>query len=157
MLPNALADTGPYAGVWSHLKSIDYALQRTLFAAPNNDKLTALDHERIKALADILNHAQMTSVSNDDLLGISMAAGPAFVETMDLREKLESMDVIKAWKGSSKMGFDTKLRRLIDIINGFIEKNSSALFAKDVPVEEFNLLRKVVQHLLSDAEASLQY
>jgi len=65
MIPNALANTGPYADFWGHLKSIDHALERALnpdITSPDHDReqtldadkttpgLTDLDRDRFKAL-----------------------------------------------------------------------------------------------------------
>ena len=50
MIPNAIASTGPYAGLWSHLKSIDHALRRVLA----DTKLTELAQDRLEALLELL-------------------------------------------------------------------------------------------------------
>lgn len=41
MIPNAMTSTGPYAGLWSHLRSIDYTLERVMCTSPH--KLTELE------------------------------------------------------------------------------------------------------------------
>jgi hypothetical protein len=50
MIPQAIANAGPYADLWSHIKSMQYALGRAL-KAKNGGDLNSLDKERLTALA----------------------------------------------------------------------------------------------------------
>ena len=50
MIPQAIANVGPYADLWSHLKSMQHALLRAN-AAQNARDLSMLDKERLTALA----------------------------------------------------------------------------------------------------------
>src|SRR5947208_2936852 len=63
MIPNALAVTGPYAGLWSHLKSMDHALARALDSG-NPSSLTALDKERLEALVQFFQRGLVSENSD---------------------------------------------------------------------------------------------
>ncbi len=56
MIPDALSSTGPFAGFWAHLKSIDHALCRAL-DSKSSLSLTELDKERLRTMADFLRES----------------------------------------------------------------------------------------------------
>jgi hypothetical protein len=116
------------------------------------------------ALAEFLRYAQTTGAvsANADTRPLAVADSnePAYAEALDLRARLESLDELKNWRATSKLGFDNKLKRLNDAIDGFVHQPKGGLlpvsFSREVPREEFALLRVAVQSILSDAEAALQ-
>lgn len=159
MIPNAVASTGPYAGLWSHLKSIDHALDRVLNASSANN-LAELDKERLHALAQLLRQGispnDSASPPRLDRFVRSRGGEPEYGSAFDLRQRIVSVAEFESWKKASKQGYEQKLQSLIDATESFVSKLTTSLFAKDVPRSEFEVLRAIVKSLISDAEAALQ-
>ena len=157
MIPNAVASTGPYAGLWSHLKSIDHALQRAL-AAKSSKELAALDRDRLRALCEFLDGglSSATAVSglSTSLTDYSGITEPDYNAAIDLRSRLALVSEFENWQKASKKGFDSKLQRLIASITSFLSP-SGGLLGREVPRQEFEVLRAIVQSLLSEAETAL--
>ena len=158
MLPNSLASTGPYAGLWSHLKSMDYALERVL----NSEEPHAqLDKERLSDLAEFLRHglsrprdAQGNSLN---LLSFTQPSSTDYGAAIDLRKVIEEVPQFKRWKQSAKKGFDEMLQRLIDAVEQQAKPSDRGLFPLSDPQrrEEFEILRAILQTLLTDTEAAM--
>lgn len=160
MIPNAIASTGPYAGLWSHLKSIDHALHRVLEDTAETE-LTGLDQDRLRALLELLEggkeQGSPASPSQANLVSMSVwspSSGPNYTAAIDLRQELKSIKEFDNWHKPSKMGFDDKLERLIQAVSGFLAQSPSKLF-KEPPREEFQIVRALVKSLLGNAEAEL--
>ena len=174
MIPNALANTGPYADFWGHLKSIDHALERALnpdITSPNHSieqtlcaskttlGLTDLDRDRFKALTLFLGSALASKAEDGESqksLSFAVDTHLDYSATIDLRQKITAVKEFEEWQKASKKGFDFKLQRLIDSIENYLSKASGS-FLTGVPSEEFEVLRAIVQSLLSEAEIALQY
>ena len=158
MIPNALASTGAYAGLWSYLKSIEHALDRAL-EAENTDSLTELDRERLMSLASFLESGVtpggLPSLENLDLSKYAQSGETDYASAIDLRTLIAQVGDFEAWMKSSKMGLEKKVQRLVATLRGFVSPGERSLFHKDFPVEELDTLRAIVQTLLSDAEAAL--
>jgi len=158
MIPNAVASTGPYAGLWSHLKSIDHALDRVL-NAPSANGLTELDKERLQALAQLLRQGispdDTSSPPPFDLFVRSNGVEPEYGSGFDLITRIKSVPEFDAWRKAARPGFEQKLQSLIDSPEAFVGRLSTSLFVKDVPRAEFQILKAIVQSLLFDAEASI--
>ncbi len=158
MIPNAVASTGPYAGLWSHLKSIDHALGRALDSG-SLKKLTELDRERIHALTELFRRGLVSSGLSShvqtDLLVYSQGGDPEYASALELKERIPAVAAFQNWKSARNLGFEKKVQLLIEKAEAFLNKPSS-LFPKDAPREEFEVLRAIVQSLISDAEAALQ-
>ncbi|HUT11466.1 MAG TPA: hypothetical protein VMY42_13275 [Thermoguttaceae bacterium] len=157
MIPNAVASTGPYAGLWSHLKSINHALERAL-AAGSSKELAELDIDRLRALSEFLDgglsSAPGASGLSTSLVEYSNLTEPDYNAAIDLRSRLAYVPEFDNWLKSSKKGFDTKLQRLIASISNFLSP-SGDLLARETPHQEFEILRAIVQSLLSEAETAL--
>lgn len=158
MIPNALANTGPYAGLWGHLKSIEHALVRTLDGAMTGS-ITELDKDRLLALRallqDILYMSRDTGLSvNDDLISPE-ASHSDYSLAFDFRAKIESNHEFDQWQKPSRKSFVDDLERLIKALDSFVSSTPRTLF-KNVPREEFRVLSSIVQSLVSDAELALQ-
>ena len=156
MIPNALLSGGPYAGLWSHLKTIDHAIAR-IMAAESSKDITELDRERLLALTSLLESSLKTNAETGDSvqqLQYSEDAEPNYGSAIDLRGRIASIDDFTSWQKTSKSGIDKKLARLVHVTKDFVNNSSEGLFPK-VPLEEFRLLRKIVQGLLADAETAL--
>lgn len=157
MIPNAVASTGPYAGLWSHLKSINHALERAL-AAGNSKELAELDSDRLHALSEFLDgglsSAPGASGLSTSLVEYSNLTEPDYNAAIDLRSRLGEVPQFDNWLKISKKGFDSKLQRLIASITAFLSPSSDFL-GRDVPREEFEILKAIVQSLLSEAETAL--
>src|SRR5690242_14438250 len=156
MIPNAVASTGPYAGLWSHLKSIDHALERALTL--RGARLTELDRDRLRALIDLLQGGlseQEASESARSLLPFSVVAEPSYGATLDLRHRLVNVPRFQDWHKSSKKGVESKIARLIKAVEDYLDRPRTSLFSEEIPVEEFEVLRAVLKDLLVEAEAAL--
>lgn len=156
MIPNALAQTGPYAGLWSYLKSIDHALARAVeLQTPNS--LSELDRERLLALSSFLKGglARDTAASSLHLGELLESNKPDYKSAIDVRQHLTTLEPLGAWLKSSKVGLEKKIERLINALNTAVNPPKDKLFPKDFPTEELNLLRVIVRSLLADAEAAL--
>lgn len=65
MIPNALSSTGAHADFWSHLKSMDYALERCL--DPGVNSIEPLDRDRLTALSNFLSENFISNQSDDSV------------------------------------------------------------------------------------------
>ncbi len=156
MIPNAVASIGPFAELWSHLKSIDHALERSL-DSKNAESLTELDKERLHALVELLQMGVApASPEPVNLLTCATPLDPDYGSSINLRERISTLPAFESWKKSSRLGFEPKVQKLIDAIQGFVVKPPGSLFPKDAPRQELEVLRAIVQDLLFDAEAALQ-
>jgi len=159
VIRNALASRGPYATFWSHLKSIDNALRRTL-----DEKgvlsLTALDRDRIEELISMLEDAVAPEAKD-------IGAEPAnlfsaefcksdYSSAIDFRHIIGSAEAFQTWHRTSKRGFEASVRRLIKAAKQYLENSDRVLFPKDAPREEFVIMRSIIQLLLADADSALQ-
>jgi hypothetical protein len=174
MIPNALANTGPYADFWGHLKSIDHALDRalnpditspddgieqTLVADKTTPELTDLDRDRFKALILFFKSALTSKAGGGELQeSLLFVAGTHldYSATIDIRQKITAVKEFEEWQKTAKKGFDLQLQRLIDSIENYLSKASGS-FLPVVPSKEFKILRAIVQSLLSEAEIALRY
>jgi hypothetical protein len=161
MIPNALASTGAYADFWSHLKSMDYALERCM--DPELSPIGELDKDRLEALVIFLRDNFIPIPIND-----SIALDPdyyfqepnskfKFIPDFDLRQRLQEVPDFKSFRRESKMGMENKIKRLIIAIEDFITKNTKEIFKKehDIPIDEFNILREILSALLSETQPAL--
>ncbi len=152
MIPNSLSSTGPYAGLWSHLKSIDHALARV-----QNGEISDLDKERLGALIEILRGGLSATVTDapetPNFLVLANEDQPDYRSAFELRSVLSSVGEFTAWKSKSKMPVDTKVQKLIDALHRVI--GEKRLFPHDLPQEELSVLQAISKSLLSDAESSL--
>ncbi len=157
MIPNAVASTGPYAGLWSHLKSIDHALERAL--TRRGSRLTDLDRDRLLALMDLLQGGQPgeqdTPQVIKSLLPYSEIAEPSYGTTLDLRHRIVGIPKFQDWQKSSKKGTESKIARLAKALEDYLNRPRKDLFSQAVPAEEFEILRAVLQELLAEAEVAL--
>lgn len=159
MIPNALASTGPYAGYWGYLKSIHHALGRTL--RPDTYPMAELDNDRLMELGRFLRNAlepdsdEGTPCLNEKLFN-SIPSRPDYSSGVDLRRRIESVEVFKDFQHSSRKGFDRTLERLISTIDNYLNQDSATLIHKEVPNQEFEILRSIMDSLLSEAEIALQ-
>ncbi len=158
MVQNVLANTGPYAGLWSYLKSIDHALERAQDIECCK-AFTEFDKERLLSLAEFLGGGLSTSAPSSadtvDLLQYSRMSAADYGCAIDLRRQVADIPEFESWQKSSRTGFEKKLQRLIDELRKFVEAPPKDLFPKPAPQEEFSILRAIVETLLSDAEVAL--
>ncbi|NQT39521.1 MAG: hypothetical protein HQ581_18640 [Planctomycetes bacterium] len=157
MIPNAVASTGPYAGLWSHLKSINHALERALSAGSSKD-LAELDRDRLLALSEFLDSGLSSSSGSSglstSLVEYSNLTEPDYSAAIDLRSRLAGVPEFDNWLKSSKTSFNNKLQRLITSMTNFLSPSSDFL-GHETPRQEFEILRAIVQSLLFEAEAAL--
>jgi hypothetical protein len=154
MIPNALASTGPYADFWGYLKSIDHALERAMM---EDTKLTALDKDRLEALASFLKGSlaeEKDDFSSEDLFRPDVCESD-YSSAIDLKKECEHVPEFTEWQKSSKKGFLYKLQQLINVIEEYNKNLTKNLLSPKPPEEEFKVLQAIIQSLLSDAEIAL--
>ncbi len=148
MIPNALISTGPYADLWSHIKSIDHALERVLSAGPGF-KLTDLDKDRLQVLASHLR-SDLPRESFIDIYDLSdVLTGSEF----NIKHYLRDSHELKEWRKPSKIGFDEKISLLSTAITEYINQEGNLI--DHVPHEEFHILRAALAILIIEAESAL--
>ena len=156
MIPNALASTGAYADLWSHLKSMDHALERCL--DPQVVSIEPLDKERISALVSFLRE-NFIRIPREIFTTSDKSFSPyftlIFALDFDLKQRLQDLPALKDWHRGSKMGTEKKIEKLINTIEDFKSNIPKEMFKKNVPQEEFNILRKILHALLSDMQSAL--
>lgn len=157
MLPNAIASTGPSAGLWSHLKSIDHALERAL--ARRGGPIADLDRDRLLALVELLQGGSSGEQGEHQvaksLLPYSERAEPSYETALDLRHRILGIQKFQDWQKSSKKGTESKVARLVKAIEEYLSTQRKDLFSQATPVEEFEVLRAVLQELLVELEVAL--
>ena len=163
MIPNAISNTGPYAGFWSHLKSIDHALARTLdIGDPRN--LTELDKDRLKVLVDFLQDGLLSEPASAEELfarfSYSEPTEPDYSSAIDLRGQITSVPDFEEWLKASKESFRVKIQRLVRAIEELVQGASShdslpGFLRNDIPRKEFEILRAIVKTLLAQTETVL--
>lgn len=154
MIPQAIANTGPYAGLWSDLKSMRHALQRAM-AAPAKGELTELDRARLSALADFLkNELDPKPVEECEFLSLA-SAGPQYSLDVDLRQLVKGLKAFEEWHRAAKMSCRDKALKLIGALEGYLGKVSGNLFPNNPPAEEFKILDAILSELLSRTETAL--
>lgn len=155
MIPNAVANTGPNAGLWSHLKSLDHALDRAL--SSSNTQLTELDRDRLSAVAEFLagGLSQEGQAPAPSLSSLSHAtlADENYLALLDLRHKVVNVPAFENWQKASKKGVEAKLQRLLKATQEFLA--TGELFKRSVPRDEFQVIRAIIQALLSEVETAL--
>jgi hypothetical protein len=160
MIPNAVASTGPYAGLWSHLKSMDHALDRALQTADCR-RLTELDKDRLHALVELLQGGLPTSGSpeeaDDLLLHCCQTTEPDYSGAIDLRQELRNVEAFEEWSRPSRKSLSDNVGRLIRAIEDFLGETSphSLIPQKEIPRKEFEVLRAILQSLLAETETAL--
>ena len=158
MITNMLAKTGPYAGLWAHLKSIDHALSRVLDKG-RGGVLTELDKDRLQALSDLLNSALVSADEPTNLKNkFNFPTGTDRSEyglALNLRNAIESNEIFRQWQEKARKPFKQDVERLIRAVDKCRTTSAQTLVA-DVPRLECETLRAIIETLLCDAEVTLQ-
>jgi hypothetical protein len=159
MIPQAIASCGPYADLWSHLKSMIHALERAR-TAKNTQELTALDKERLRDVVNLLKTElfHRSSEGNlDEFSSLTTASpfDPAYTLGIDLRQFLKEIPEFERWNSPQKLGADKKLQKLQSALENYLE-NLSANLLNTPPKEEFLLLQTILASILVHTESALQ-
>jgi hypothetical protein len=162
MIFDTLTGTELSVGFWAFLKSIDHAMARALDAGRSPKKLTDLDVDRLKSLADFLRQglaAESTETgfpSEESFRESSRKAD--YSSGVNLRQVAASNKEFDAWLEKSKLGFEKKTTKLIEAVDNYLSELSENLFSpKETPQDEFIILRSIIGDLLLDAEVAMQY
>ncbi|MCB1231043.1 MAG: hypothetical protein KDN19_12280 [Verrucomicrobiae bacterium] len=163
MIPQAITKVGPNADLWSHLKSIQFALKRSLAVESGND-LSVFDKERLRLLAGLFKNELSTSKAETEKISFAGFGGQTtpsadYTLDIDLSELLKDLKPFKDWQSSQKLGFEKKWKRLIGIICeylDYLDNQDGKLLPRKPPTEEFRIISFIVDELLLNAESSLQ-
>ena len=158
MIPQPMAREGPYADLWSYLKSLQHALKRALHAQTSRD-LTALDKERLTALARWLRR-ELTIKTSADLLTLNVFAAkpsrePVYALDIDLPQMIKSLPSFEAWLAAQKLGFDKKWQKLVTALETYTQNLGDSLLPHHPPQEEFHVLQDLLSELVLHAEGIL--
>src|SRR5579859_5900009 len=159
MIPQAIASAGPYADLWSHLKSMQHALGRAL-GAQTAKYLSDLDKERLNALARFLK-SELSQKTEPDALTFSgfrdqPSNEPTYSLDIDLQQMLKNLPAFEEWHAAQKLGFEKKWQKLVSALETYLQSLGSSLLPIHPPQEEFGILQKIVSELLVHAESALQ-
>jgi hypothetical protein len=154
MIPQAITNTGPYAGLWSDLKSMRHALERATKAKTMSD-IAELDRTRLEALAKFLRtELDPKPVGEYEFLSLT-SNEPRYSLDVDLRQLLKALPEFEQWHRAGKLAFKEKTEKLIDALEDYIKKLTGNLFPKNPPGEEFKILHAVLSELLLRTETAL--
>jgi len=154
MIPQAIANTGPYAALWSELKSMRHALERAMKATARGD-LAELDQARLRSLIDFLR-AELDPKPTEQGEFLSLAsAEPRYSLDVDLRQLLKGLPVFEQWHRAGKLGFKEKTLKLITALEEYLGKLLGNLFPSNPPEDEFKILHAVLSELLVRTETAL--
>lgn len=158
MIPQAIASTGPYADLWSHLKSMLHALDRAMNAKNARD-LTELDRERLSALSRFLKTELISKSGNQPVsfgsVGLMASQDPSYSFSMDLQQVAKDLPDFEAYHASQKMGFDKKVQKLIAVLEE-CSAAPDALIPYNPPKPELRIIQNLLTELLVHAESALQ-
>ena len=156
MIPQAIASCGPYADLWSHLKSMLHALERAKTVKSTNE-LTTLDKERLRDVAGLLK-GDLEQRAGESLEFSSLATAspfdPAYTLGIDLRQFLKEIPEFERWNAAQKLGTDKKLQKLHSALEAYLKNVSSNLIITP-PTEEFSLLQTILESIMIHAESAL--
>ena len=152
MIPQALTNIGPYAGLWSDLKSMRHAIDRAMKA---DTKLTELDHSRLQALADFLRNELDPKPEGENEFLLLTSGEPRYSLDIDLRQIVKGLPIFEQWHRSSKMSFKDKKLKLFTALEDYLSKFSSYLFPNNPPQEEFKIFHAILTELLARTESTL--
>ena len=159
MIPQAIANVGPYADLWSHLKSMQHALLRAS-TTQNPRDLSILDKERLNALARFLKNELSLKTTPEVFsfagFGGQHASEPTYSLDTDLQLMIKSLKIFDEWHAAQKIGFEKKWQKLVSALESYAHNLGGSLLPNQPPREEFQILQKVVSELLLHAESALQ-
>ncbi|HEV7402660.1 MAG TPA: hypothetical protein VGO11_07045 [Chthoniobacteraceae bacterium] len=158
MIPQAIASSGVYADLWSHLKSMDHALLR-VSRASNMKQIAELDKSRLKSLGEFLRHELDGKEAAEDVsFQAFLSHRPAdfgYSLDVDLRLVLAELPSFKQWLRTQRLGFRDKAAKLIAAVDGYSAKIDESLFPSSVPQDEFAILHELLCKVLSQTESAL--
>jgi hypothetical protein len=159
MIPQAIANNGPYADLWSHLKSIQHALMRAIGAQTAKD-LSDLDKEQLNGLARFLR-SELSQKTEPDAFTFAGFGGqqtnePTYSLNIDLQQLLRTLPAFEEWHATQKLGFEKKWQRLVAALEAYTGNWGGTLLLNHPPREEFQILQRIISELLVHAESALQ-
>jgi hypothetical protein len=158
MIPQAITSAGPYADLWSHLKSMIHALNRAL-SVENAQDMTALDKERLQDLAQLLETEVLHRDKEGDVdlkaLANVSPLDAAYTLGLDLRSFLKEIPEFEQWNAAQKLGTDKKLNRLHTTLTTYVS-NLTGWMPNRPPTEEFRILLTILSAVLRRTESALQ-
>src|SRR6266404_5530015 len=151
MIPQAIAKSGPYAALWSDLKSMRYALERAMNPEKSGG-LADLDRCRLQALANFLRSEFDPPPAEDGFRSLALAE-PRYSLDVDLQQMVKEIKEFKDWRHTSRMGAKEKVMRLVAALEDYQKSGPSNLFPK--PPEELEILHAILSELLLRTEVEL--
>jgi hypothetical protein len=158
MIPQAIASTGAYADLWSHLKSMSHALERIQTAQSLKD-IADLDKARLLALAEFLKKELETKDVAAEFSPAAFlscrSADFSYTLDADLRTTLQELPSFKQWLKSQRLSFKEKSNRLETALEEYVKKVNGSLFPENPSREEFAILHDLLAELLLQTESAL--
>lgn len=148
MIHSVVSNTGPYAHLWSNLKSFEYSLERA--ESKNRNQITKLDEERLEALIeffeDVVSTQSTISVTNLS----SWSSQHKYTWAIDFRSIIKTA-LFDPNKPTENKFSDKKVRQLVKPIKEFLQEKNGELFS----LEPQPLLKKTLKNLLTNTELSM--
>jgi len=158
MIPQAIASTGAYADLWSHLKSMTHALDRAQNAQSLKD-IADLDKARLLALAEFLKkeleEKEVADVLSSGAFLSCKSADFSYTLDADLGSILQELPSFKEWLKSQRLAFKEKSTRLEAALEDYVSKVNGTLFPQNPPKAEFTILHNLLSKLLLQTESAL--
>src|SRR5882672_11668919 len=148
MIPQAIANTGPYSGLWSRIKSMMHALDRVLEAKTHKD-LSELDRSRIFSLVKFLKFEASKKICEEPLeyatLSSTLTRDPSYFLEVDVLDLIKDLPEFQNWNHYKSLGVEKRLNKILETVQNYAQTASfKTLIANDPPREEINILRALL-------------
>ena len=163
MTIEVMTDNAVHADLWSHLKSMDHAVERVLAAAAKGCPLHELDKECIEALRDLLTETR-TQTSEGDVISVEAILASKgkrwdYAFDFDFKKQLKELPQFRDYLQARRIGFEKKVDRLVGAINKFLQefptKTKTLLVrAEDIPQAALEVMDAWLKELLREVECS---
>jgi hypothetical protein len=158
MIPHGIKSTGPYAELWSQLKSMSHSLNRAA-AAKDISEVAELDKGRLVALAAFLKQ----ELEPFDAAGALSNAGFLTFEASDLsysfeedvRTLLEDLASFTDWLKQEGIDANEKTAKLIASVREFSRSLSSGNLPTPRPSLELQIVKELLAKLVLRTESAL--
>jgi hypothetical protein len=158
MIPQAIKGTGPYAQLWSRLKSMEHALGR-LEAASKPTDLTPLDEDRLHALYRFVNSELVPSEHEEVPTRESFLAyqntefGYSLEE--DPRSLLKELPSFQIWATGVAFAFEKQVEKLLHDLAQTLNVKRTDHAIVPISPQELKILREFLTALVMRTETAL--
>jgi hypothetical protein len=157
MMPQAMKNVGPYADLWSQLKSMEHAVSRVENASDPAD-IAELDKERFEAMVSFVKQ-ELEPLEGDVVFSKESflayeASELNYLFEDDIKSLLENQDSFKNWLQSKNLPFKEKTHMLLKSVESYLEAISESKIPGQAPKTELEIFRDLLSSLLSRIEST---